>query len=152
MDAIKTGAIAVGATVLAVGLYFGFRPKAVKQEQFTAPESACLASLAPQFQQLIATQLAQQNAETQQAIAAYGQNKSQPNFDAAMALSDYKDKLANVKIYTLYCEQYAQCLPTRPQKATFDGCYSVFSLYATPDIKIAKTKISGMFAWLIAQR
>jgi hypothetical protein len=86
-----------------------------------------LASLAPQSQQLIATQLAQKNAEAQQAIAAYGQNKSQPNFDAAMAVSDYNDELANVKIYTLYCEQYAQCLPTRLQKATFDGCYSVFS-------------------------
>jgi hypothetical protein len=52
-----------------------------------------LATLAAQFQQLIKAQSAQQNAEMQQAIAAYGQNKSQPNFDAAMALNDYKDKL-----------------------------------------------------------
>jgi hypothetical protein len=86
-----------------------------------------LATLAAQFQQLIKAQSAQQNAEMQQAIAAYGQNKSQPNFDAAMALNDYKDKLTSVKIHTLYCEQYTKCLPTRPQKTTFDACYSVFS-------------------------
>jgi hypothetical protein len=126
---LKIGAIAVGATVLAIGLYFGFRPKAVELEQFTAAESACLASIAPQlqFKQLLLAQSARQGAETQRAIAAYGQNKSLPNLDAAMGLNDYKDNLTIIKLYTLYCEQYAKCLPTRPGKATFDGCYSAFS-------------------------
>ena len=73
----------------------------------------------------------QKTMEMQQVIAAYGESKSQPNLDAAMALGKYKDKLTKIKIYTLYCEQYAKCLPTRPEKATFDGCYSVFS--DTPD-------------------
>jgi hypothetical protein len=124
---LKIGAIGVGATVLAVGLYFGVRPEAVERDQFTAEESACLASIAPQFQQLIEAQWAQRTAEMQQAVTAYGQNKSQRKLDAAMALIDYKEKLTSVKRNTIYCERYAKCLPTRPEKETFDGCYSVFS-------------------------
>ena len=99
---IMTKKIAVitvaAAAVLTIGLYFGFRPKTVEQEKFTAAESACLASLATQFEPLLAAQSTQQNVEMQQVIAAYGQNKSQPDFDTALALSDYKDKLTSVKI------------------------------------------------------
>ncbi len=102
---LKIGVIAVGAAVIAIGCYFAFRPKAVEQDHFTAAESACLARIAPEFQQLLATQWARRGAETQQAITVYGQNKSLPNFDTTTALNDYKDKVARVKLYTAYCEQ-----------------------------------------------
>jgi hypothetical protein len=46
MNHLKIGAITVGAMVLAVGLYFGFRPKPVEHDEFTAAQSACLANLA----------------------------------------------------------------------------------------------------------
>jgi predicted lipoprotein len=95
---LKIGAIGVGATVLAIGLYFEFRPKADERDQFAAEETACLASIAPQFQQLQEAQLAQQTAEMQQAITAYAQNKSRPNLEATMALIDYKYKLTKVKM------------------------------------------------------
>jgi hypothetical protein len=62
-----------------------------------------------------------------QVIAAYTQTKSQAISDSAQALSDYKDKLTTIRLNTQYCERYAKCQPTKPQKATFDGCYSVLS-------------------------
>jgi hypothetical protein len=120
--------IAVIGLVLIIGaLHFGFRDKSAEPDPFTAEEKACLANLAVQFEPMLAAQSAQQNADQQQAIAAYGEEKSKPKFDAAMALSDYNDKMTAVKMHTLYCEQYAKCQPGRPQKATFDGCYAVFS-------------------------
>ena len=126
-ERLKIGALAVGGTVLALGLYFGLRPQASETKQFTAAESACLAGLARQFEPLITAQAARHDAVNQQAIVAYGQSQSRPDFDTAIASAGYQAKLEMVKIDTLYCEQYAKCLPTRPHQATFDGCYSVFS-------------------------
>jgi hypothetical protein len=48
-------------------------------------------------------QSTQLTAQMQQAIGAYAHNKSQPNLDAAMALSHYRDKMTSVnfKPYTV---------------------------------------------------
>jgi hypothetical protein len=104
MNHLKIGAITIGAMVLTVGLYFGFRPKPVEHDEFTAAQSACLANLAQQFQQFLEAQSAQQTAQMQQAIGANAHNKSQPNLDAALAPRHYRDKMTSVKFQTLYCE------------------------------------------------
>jgi len=128
---LKKATVAAGVIAIAVVLYICFRPQAVESSHFSSAESACLKSLAERMQPLLAEQNHQQIAATRHATAAYAKDKSQPDFDEAMALGDYKDKLSNVKIWTLYCQEYAKCLPSKPQKTTFESCYSVMS--ATED-------------------
>ena len=90
----------------------------------TRAESQCIANVSSMFARLLQGRWATSAAELNQLLAYH---RTQPQFDAAMAQHDLKDKISFIRFNTAYCQQLAGCSTSRPLKQAFDDCYSAMS-------------------------